>query len=302
MPNTSYGTPYVAGSDLVSAYPTASLNLANRLDEVSYRRNGLNAQTGTSYTLVVGDAGKTVTLSNASAVAVSLPQDSAANLPTGSIVTFYNLGAGVVTISQGTGATLQGGSIILPQFANVTVMKLSANTYGRVDGLGQPGVVLVTSQSFSAVSSLSVNNCFSATYENYLITLTITSAPADSDISLRLRVGGVDNSTASSYVLNLLYATGSSALAVSVSESSLNMGSVDSATTDYALSTMVYGPFAARRTLGTYSSSNIDAAGNFYVRNGSWRHTQAVSYDGLTLLGTTAITGSLRVYGYRNSL
>lgn len=155
MATSTYGTPYVQGSDLVSAYPTASSNLATRVDEVSYKRNGLNAQTGTTYTLVVGDAGKTITLSNASPVAVTLPQDSTADLPDGAVVNFYNLGAGVVTISQGTGATLEGGSITLPQYGSSAVIKLSANTYGPFSGSGIPASaenVVTTSQSTTSTS------------------------------------------------------------------------------------------------------------------------------------------------------
>lgn len=154
MATSTYGTPYVQGSDLVSAYPTASSNLATRVDEVSYKRNGLNAQTGTTYTLVVGDAGKTITLSNAAAVAVTLPQDSVANLPTGAVVDFYNLGAGPVTISQGAGATLQSGAITLAQYDLTSVIKLSANTYGRFSGanLRSAGATVATSQSTTSTS------------------------------------------------------------------------------------------------------------------------------------------------------
>jgi hypothetical protein len=55
----------------------------------------LNAQTGTTYTLVAGDNGKVVTLSNASAITLTLPS----GLPIGFSVALVQLGAGQVTIS-----------------------------------------------------------------------------------------------------------------------------------------------------------------------------------------------------------
>lgn len=56
----------------------------------------VNAQVGTSYSVVAADAGKLVTLSNASAVAVSIP---AATFTAGQFVDFQNKGVGDVTIT-----------------------------------------------------------------------------------------------------------------------------------------------------------------------------------------------------------
>jgi hypothetical protein len=62
MATTTYGSPYVQSSDLVSGWPTASQNVANRIDDVALKGNGVNAQTGAGYTLVLTDAGKTYIL------------------------------------------------------------------------------------------------------------------------------------------------------------------------------------------------------------------------------------------------
>ena len=63
----------------------------------------LNAQTGTTYTAVAGDSGKLVTLSNASAITVTLPPSVYA---VGEQINFVQLGAGQVTFSQGSGVTI----------------------------------------------------------------------------------------------------------------------------------------------------------------------------------------------------
>jgi hypothetical protein len=64
----------------------------------------VNAQVGTSYTVVAGDAGKLVTLSNASAVAVTVPSGV---FTSGQFVDFQNKGVGDVTITP-TSATING--------------------------------------------------------------------------------------------------------------------------------------------------------------------------------------------------
>lgn len=67
-----------------------------------------NAQTGTTYTVVNGDQGKVVTLSNAAAVAVTLPQAGGGGLfAAGWAAFFTNKGAGLVTITPTT-STLDG--------------------------------------------------------------------------------------------------------------------------------------------------------------------------------------------------
>jgi len=292
---STYGTPYVQGSDLVSAYPTASSNLATRVDEVSYKRNGLNAQTGTTYTLVAGDAGKTITLSNASAVAVTLPQDSVATLPTGAIVSFYNLGAGTVTISQGTGATLQGGSITLAQYEVTSVIKLSANTYGKYDG-GAGGSNLVTTQTLTAVSTLSINNCFSATYDNYEILMSISSS-VGSALRLRMRAAGTD-ATTTAYSYQELSGNSTTAGATrGTGLTSLYIGYAD--TTYCIIRATFYQPFLSAATMVEESQARNSAGSPIVYVYGSF-HNVASSYDGFTVFPDSGtMTGTISVYGFR---
>jgi hypothetical protein len=65
-----------------------------------------NAQTGTTYTTVLADNGKLVTLSNASAVAVTIPLNSSVAYPVGAQLNFAWVGVGAVTIQGASGVTL----------------------------------------------------------------------------------------------------------------------------------------------------------------------------------------------------
>lgn len=308
MATSTYGTPYVQGSDLVSAYPTVSSSLATRVDEVSYKGNGLNAQTGTSYTLAASDAGKTITLSNAAAVAVTLPQDSTADLPDGAVVNFYNLGAGVVTIAQGTGATLQGGSLTLAQYQGAAVIKLSANTYGPYGSASAPGLTLVSPTSiansggsasssggtttFTTVNSISLNGVFTTTGDNYLMVFNATAGTSLASVLFRLRLSGTDSST--SYGRQKVEGQGAStstnALTTQTEGQIANMG------VGASLTCTLWSPALAALTSYTCLSTDRNA-GSVAMWGGY--HNVATAYDGITVFPSTGtITGTVAIYRY----
>lgn len=96
----------------------------------------VNAQTGTTYTFVTGDREKLVTLSNASAVAVALPQANTTTFKTGWKVTASNLGVGVVTITPTT-STINGlATLRLTTGQSVTIISDGINyqTIGLLGG------------------------------------------------------------------------------------------------------------------------------------------------------------------------
>lgn len=88
----------------------------------------VNTQTGTSYTFVFSDRGKLVTFSNGSAVAVTLPQATAAGSFRSGWTTFaYNLGAGTVTITPTTSTINGAASIALTTGDGVFIFSNGSN-------------------------------------------------------------------------------------------------------------------------------------------------------------------------------
>ncbi len=76
----------------------------------------VNAQVGTSYSVLQGDVGALVTFSNGSPVAVDLATPSGSYFPAQSRIWFLNLGAGLVTITP-TASTVNGNaSLDLAQY------------------------------------------------------------------------------------------------------------------------------------------------------------------------------------------
>lgn len=107
--------------------------LADRvIGSAEYDNLTLNAQTGTTYTLVLTDAHKVVTLSNASAITLTVPPNSSVAFETGDQVNLLQLGAGQVTVAAGSGVTLraQGTRVKLNgQYALGTLVKIGTDEW-----------------------------------------------------------------------------------------------------------------------------------------------------------------------------
>ena len=91
----------------------------------------LNAQTGTTYTFVLTDSAKFVTLSNGAAIALSIPTNASVAFPTGTQVNIVQLGAGQVTVG-GAGVTIrsQGTKLKLNgQYSAATCIKIGTNEW-----------------------------------------------------------------------------------------------------------------------------------------------------------------------------
>jgi hypothetical protein len=103
--------------------PNGTIYLSGDLDD-----QVPNAQTGTTYTPGAADLDSMVTLSNASAITVTLPS-SATTFPIGSRIDFVVLGAGMATFAAGSGATVNGTPSLTTraQYSAVVATKISAS-------------------------------------------------------------------------------------------------------------------------------------------------------------------------------
>jgi hypothetical protein len=97
-----------------------------------------NDQTGTTYTFVLADAdNKLVTLSNASAIAVSIPTNASVAYPIGTQINLIQIGAGQVTVAAATPGTTTvvstGATSASPkcraQYSAITLVKKSTDSW-----------------------------------------------------------------------------------------------------------------------------------------------------------------------------
>jgi hypothetical protein len=98
-----------------------------------------NAQTGTSYTLVIADAAnKLVTTSNASPVTVTIPPSV---FSTGNTINVQSIGVGLTTFAQGAGVTITstGATSTAPalraRYSAATVICTGSDTFTIVGDL-----------------------------------------------------------------------------------------------------------------------------------------------------------------------
>jgi len=84
----------------------AAATLTNKTFTDAKMVGALNAQTGTTYTLALTDASKTVTMSNVAANTLTVPPNSSVAFPVGTRLLVTQIAAGSTTIAAGVGVTI----------------------------------------------------------------------------------------------------------------------------------------------------------------------------------------------------
>ena len=287
---------FLSGAVLTAA------NLNSAFNALTFR-----AVTGTSDTFVLADNGGAVSYSNASPITATVPPFSSVAYANGTVIQLLNLGAGVVTVTAGVGVTLNGSSVAIAQNTGGTLIKTATNTWYFLPSSTGSGMDLITPTSvagsgvtlsggvvtFSAATTVSVNNCFSATYLHYLV---IASAIGSTSAGgrLRLRVGSVDAS-GTDYRTKGINVDGSATVTGAYSlQSTAFVGAFYTTTT--ATRIEVFSPFA---TTPTQIASNCNAETSWFYESNN--HALSTSYDGFTYYPASGnTTGTLRIYGLRN--
>jgi hypothetical protein len=179
-------------------------------------------------------------------------------------------------------------------------MPVTINGSGTVTGVSadslSTGLQHITTKSFTGVSSISVDNCFSSAFENYRIIGTIVGS-GDTSISFRLRVSGADNSASSYNSIGYFVIINEGPTRIqSTSQTSARFGSAN--TTGYTNTLDIFGPHAVSAT--RFQSL---VGGNLQTSQWGGSHEVVSSFTGFTVIpGAGTITGTLRVYGYMNGV
>lgn len=131
---SNYGWTTPDDTAYVKDGASAIRSLGSAVDSALYPVNyvATNAQTGTSYTLALSDATKSVTMNNAASNTLTIPPNSSVAFPIGTQVVIGQLGAGQTTIAAGAGVTLrsQGSKLKLTgQYAVASCIKIATDTW-----------------------------------------------------------------------------------------------------------------------------------------------------------------------------
>lgn len=127
-------------SDLSLSVTTATETLTNKSLTDPKITLSENAQTGTSYTLVLSDASKPVFMTNGSANTLTIPTNASVAFPVGAAIVVWQGGTGTTTISGDTGVTLNGVSAgsgdISGQYKAVALIKRATDTWFAGGAIG----------------------------------------------------------------------------------------------------------------------------------------------------------------------
>lgn len=124
----------VATTDLlvISEFVSGSTYTSKKITGAELKGSTFNAQTVTTYNLVLTDAHKTVTLTNGSAIDARIPLNSGTAFPIGTRIELIQGGAGQVTVAPTSGVTLNssgGKTKLAAQYAVATILKVATDTW-----------------------------------------------------------------------------------------------------------------------------------------------------------------------------
>jgi hypothetical protein len=180
-----------------------------------------------------------------------------------------------------------------------TVEVYDGSAWASIAPTTNQGLTLINTTSFSAVASQSVNDVFSATYDNYVIKVNISTA-SNATLRMRLRVAGSDASTGV-YGNGLRYVDHNNNFLNDTSTSSATfwkLGDMETYRTQSDI--LLANPFSTSSTVALMNTTNntTNTAGQFKNFNGTGVYPIATSFTSFTLLASTGtMTGIVTTYG-----
>lgn len=165
------------------------------------------------------------------------------------------------------------------------------------------GLIYITKAIFSAVSSVSIDNCFSADYSQYRIILDSSFSTATGPLKARLRASGSDNST-SNYREQFVNASSTTISALRRTAQTYWFNFPMHGRTNKSMSVSeVFNPFEATPTSAfKWDGERYADASNTTTQIAIYGFDASDSFDGFSLIPDTGtMTGTVYVYGYKES-
>lgn len=201
-----------------------------------------------------------------------------------------------------TGTTVTG---LIALTANDVVMVESIVAYSvgdtytqsTLDGKFSPitttGLVLLSSTTFSAVASASIDNVFTSAYSNYRV-MYIGKGSATATLHFRYRKSAAD--LTNNYTSNSFYSNQTTSGTGGGGTTQMLITDSNTDTTTLAFDIMKPNAVAASATFTTIMGFSYNKLATFF--NGGSRLVDA--YTGFSLLPSTGtLTGEIQVYGYK---
>ncbi len=163
------------------------------------------------------------------------------------------------------------------------------------------GLNLITSSTFSSVSTVSLpNDTFSSTYDNYYLTVNITSGSASGDCAVRFRTSGTDNSSASYFITGQKITLTPTQTLIGLSSQTYIHGPYieGSSGTETNFSWTIFNPNLSAVTMMLMNSSTRSFTTD--IRSVGFNATTV--FDSLTIFPNSGtFSGTYRIYGLQKS-
>ena len=161
------------------------------------------------------------------------------------------------------------------------------------------GMTQLANVPFTTASSIAIDNVFSTTYTNYLVSWTISASSGDSDLLIYGRVAGVDKSTG---LRDTRLSAQNTTIAGSIANS-IRVGAVSNTYPAFCSGSFtLFNPNVAVATTYTGHSVYTSNAGvDYQFIHGGYCNV-ADQWDGIKVLPSGGtISGTVRIYGFRKS-
>ena len=278
MATTPY--PFVASTVLTASQLNSTFNIP------------VSTKTA-NYVLTAADAGTRVVMNSAGATTITV---NTSIFSAGDNLQISNIGAGVTTLTAGTATVSSAGPLAIPQYGGGTLYFTSASAaifFPSAGPAASSGLTFISSTTASS-TSFTISNCFSATYDNYILLFSNVTKSA-SPGKFRMRLG---SGTAHAFNLQYLSFT-SAAFTTDTNATTGNFINLDAGYTTQGGAITINSPFlTAPTTVGGLGQTTTE----FYIINGI--ETSSTSFTDITFSNTNAVNftgGTIKVYGYANS-
>jgi len=164
------------------------------------------------------------------------------------------------------------------------------------------GLDLITTQSFSTVAAVILDNCFSYTYRNYKVLLTVDGVTASSWMRGRLRIGGTGPATndyeKAGFQMN---ASGGYSAYTTLTGPQMDLFSSDAGYVPLTAEITFFNPQRGGQTrMQWIASGALSGTSGTITYLNTTRYALATQFDGWSFwpdFGT--MSGSVSVYGYK---
>jgi hypothetical protein len=161
------------------------------------------------------------------------------------------------------------------------------------------GNTLINTTSFAAQTSVSFSSLFTSAYDNYEVYVNIDSVSTTLNVNLRMRSNTTDDTSANYYF------TGISTIQTTGTVST-NNGNATTSATLFTVSAVnsskftLFNPLKATPT--SFPFDSVGQSGDLRQNKGGGFFALTTVFNGFSLVASTGtMTGTVRVYGVRNS-